>query len=81
VFFKYKIKHKIIAMKQQEVITTAIVAALGGMVAGAAIALLFAPKKGESLRSDIKQFLKKKGLVPKDRELDELVEEIAQQMR
>lgn len=68
-------------MKQHEVITTAIIAAVGGMIAGAAIALLFAPKSGESLRSDIREFLKKKGIVPRDCELDELVDEIAKQVK
>lgn len=68
-------------MKQQEVITTAVIAALGGMIAGAAIALLFAPKSGESLREDIRHFLRKKGICPKDCELDELVEEIAKQVK
>ncbi|MBD5197670.1 MAG: YtxH domain-containing protein [Bacteroidales bacterium] len=68
-------------MKNQETITTAIISAFGGLVAGAAIALLFAPKKGESLRSDIKHFLKKKGIMPKERDLDELVDEIAKQIK
>ncbi|MDE5646819.1 MAG: YtxH domain-containing protein [Muribaculaceae bacterium] len=68
-------------MKQQEVVITAVIAALGGMVAGAAVALLFAPKKGESLRDDIKQFLKSKGIMPKNHDLDELVDEIAKQIK
>lgn len=68
-------------MKQQEVVITAVIAALGGMVAGAAVALLFAPKKGESLRNDIKQFLKSKGIMPKNHDLDELVDEIAKQIK
>lgn len=70
-----------IDMKNQETVTTAIIAALGGMVAGAAIALLFAPKNGESMRHDIKHFLKKKGIMPKERDLDELVDEIARQIK
>lgn len=68
-------------MKQQEVVITAVIAALGGMVAGAAVALLFAPKKGESLRDDIRQFLKSKGIMPKNHDLDELVDEIAKQIK
>lgn len=68
-------------MKQQEVVITAVIAALGGMVAGAAVALLFAPKKGESLRDDIRQFLKSKGIMPKNHDLDELVDEVAKQIK
>lgn len=70
-----------IDMKNQETVTTAIIAALGGMVAGAAIALLFAPKNGKSMRREIKHFLKKKGIMPKERDLDELVDEIARQIK
>lgn len=68
-------------MKQQEVITTAVVAGLGGLIAGAAVALLLAPKSGESLRKEIRHFLKEKGIMPKERDLDELVDEIARQIK
>ena len=35
---------------------------LGGAVVGCATALLFAPEKGEDLRTRIKELLKKKGI-------------------
>lgn len=53
-----------------------ILAVVGGAVAGAALGLLFAPKKGSDLRSDITDYLKSKGIVLKKRQLDQLIEEI-----
>ena len=61
--------------------TDVAIAALGGVLVGTAIGLLFAPKKGESLRSDIASFLKSKGIKLKKSELDELVEEIAEEIK
>ncbi len=49
-----------------------ILAVIGGAVAGAAVGLLFAPKKGSDLRDDIADYLKSKGINLKK----ELVEEI-----
>ncbi|MDE6282379.1 MAG: YtxH domain-containing protein [Muribaculaceae bacterium] len=53
-----------------------ILAVVGGAVAGAAVGLLFAPKKGTDLRSDIAEYLKSKGIVLKKSKLDKLVDEI-----
>lgn len=51
-------------------------AVVAGAVAGAAVGLLFAPKKGSETREDIKRYLRSKGLKLKGSELDELVDEI-----
>lgn len=61
--------------------TETIIAAAGGLLVGAAIALLFAPKKGENLRSDIKKFLREKGIVLKKNKLEELVDEIVEEIK
>lgn len=61
--------------------TETIIAAAGGVLVGAAIALLFAPKKGENLRSDIKKFLREKGVVLKKNKLEELVDEIVEEIK
>ncbi|MCH5246701.1 MAG: YtxH domain-containing protein [Muribaculaceae bacterium] len=61
--------------------TEAILAGLGGLLVGAAAALLLAPKKGDHLRSDIKRFLKEKGISLKKNKLEELVDEIAQEIK
>jgi gas vesicle protein len=53
-----------------------ILAVIGGAVAGAAIGLLFAPKKGKDLRDDIADYLKSKGITLKKKQLDELVEQL-----
>lgn len=53
-----------------------ILAILGGAVVGAAVGLLFAPKKGSDLRNDIADFLASKGIRLKGKQLDALVEEI-----
>ena len=42
--------------------TTLIAAFLGGAIAGAGAALLFAPEKGEDLRKQIHDLLKKYGI-------------------
>ena len=48
----------------------------GGVVAGAGVALLFAPQKGEDLRAQIKEMLKKKGLCNCDSRVEEIVDEL-----
>ncbi len=50
---------------------------LGGAIVGCASALLFAPEKGEDLRTRIANMLKKKGVKISDSEVDQLVSELA----
>ena len=59
--------------------TTLIAAFLGGAIAGAGAALLFAPEKGEDLRKQIHDLLKKYGICKcsREEELDTFVETIA----
>lgn len=61
--------------------TETIIAAFGGLLVGAAAALLFAPKKGEHLRNDIRKILKEKGIVLKKNKLEKLVDEIAEEIK
>lgn len=62
--------------------STLVAAFLGGAIAGAAAALLFAPEKGEDLRGQIKTLLKKYGLCKCSRkeEFEQLVDEIAEEI-
>lgn len=50
---------------------------LGGAIVGCSAALLFAPEKGEDLRSKICDLVKRKGIKISDAEVDELVAELA----
>lgn len=52
---------------------------LGGAIVGCGAALLFAPEKGEDLRSRIAKLLRKKGIKISDAEVDALVAELAGQ--
>lgn len=52
---------------------------LGGAIVGAAASLLFAPEKGEDMRNQIKNVLRKHGLI-KGSEMDDLVDQIAAQI-
>lgn len=52
---------------------------LGGAIVGAAASILFAPEKGEDLRDQIKNILRRHGII-KGSEMDELVEQIATQI-
>lgn len=50
---------------------------LGGAIVGCATALLFAPEKGEDVRSKICDLIKRKGIKISDAEVDALVAELA----
>lgn len=56
---------------------------LGGAIVGAGAALLFAPEKGDELRGEIKELLKKYGICKctKEEEIEELVDEIAAEIK
>lgn len=55
-------------------------AVVAGAVAGAAVGLLFAPKKGSETRDEIKKYLRSKGIKLRKDELDEIVDEIAEEI-
>ena len=50
---------------------------LGGAIVGCSAAILFAPQKGEDLRSKICDLVKKRGIKISDAEVDALVAELA----
>ena len=54
---------------------------LGGAAVGAAIGILFAPEKGEDTRHKIAEILRKKGIRLNREEMDNLVDEIASEMK
>ncbi|MBD5183933.1 MAG: YtxH domain-containing protein [Bacteroidales bacterium] len=56
---------------------TLISAFLGGAIVGCGAALLFAPEKGEDVRTKLCNILKKKGIKISDKEVDALVAELA----
>lgn len=56
---------------------TLISAFLGGAIVGCGAAVLFAPEKGEDIRTRICSILKKKGIKISDAEVDALVAELA----
>ncbi len=57
-------------------------AVIGGAAIGAAAGLLFAPESGEKTRENIKKYLREKGIcLSNENKLDELVDEIADELR
>ena len=49
---------------------------IGGAIVGAGAAVLFAPEKGEDVRSRIIELLRKKCIICSDNEIDALVEQL-----
>ncbi len=58
-----------------------VVAALGGALVGAAAALLFAPAKGSETRDNIKSFIRSHVPGIKERELESLADQIAEEIK
>lgn len=53
---------------------------IGGLAAGAAIALLFAPQSGEETRKQIEDYAREKGVPMSKEELDALVKKVSAQL-
>lgn len=58
-----------------------LVAFLGGAAVGAAVGILFAPEKGEDTRHKIAEILRKKGIRLNRSEMENLVDEIAAEIK
>lgn len=56
-------------------------AVIAGSIAGAAVGMLFAPKKGADTRADIKRYLRSKGIKLRKNDLDKIVDEIVEEIR
>ena len=53
---------------------------IGGAIVGAGAAILFAPEKGEDVRTRIAELFRKKGILCSDNEIDALVEQLTTQI-
>ena len=58
-----------------------LVAFLGGAAVGAAVGILLAPEKGEDTRHNIAEILRKKGIRLNRSEMENLVDEIAAEIK
>ncbi|MBQ1973589.1 MAG: YtxH domain-containing protein [Paraprevotella sp.] len=58
-----------------------LVAFLGGVAVGAATGILFAPEKGSDTREKIAEALRKRGIHLNRKEMNTLVDEIAEELK
>lgn len=57
-----------------------VMAVIGGVVAGAAVGLLFAPDKGSNTRTKIADAVKKAGIKLNPKKMEELVDDITEEI-
>lgn len=57
-----------------------VMAVVGGVVAGVAVGLLFAPDKGSNTRTKIADAVKKAGIKLNPKKMDELVDDITEEI-
>lgn len=60
--------------------TSILLAFLGGAAVGAAAGILFAPEKGDETRARIAEAVRKRGLKLSGKELENLVDDIAEEL-